>query len=252
MDERRRRPRFVACALHGLDTARADLFDSLAGFPEAQFGNAAGQFIPKPRRSWRRPVSTIGEKTGWFGALRWRYLSVAPLTEDGVLQSPPLASSTAGWATGSPTAGASRSTRSISLMRPATTRATLTERCSRPTPFSPCAFATPKIPVAVCQNEFMDYSIHRIEPMAFRLTIAGPLNSIDVYGMAAEFGRAVPVFTPPSRNYDWTGFYVGGYGEYSWASTSGSAVNLATAAAASPVTPTCRTGTAACSWVSTT
>ena len=100
--------------------------------------------------------------------------------------------------------------------------------------FAKC-FPTPKIPLAVCQNGFMDYSIHPIEPMAFRLTLAGPLDTIDVYGMAAEFGRAIPTFAPPSRNYDWTGFYVGGYGEYSWASTNGSAVNLATGAAAPPV-----------------
>ena len=71
--------------------------------------------------------------------------------------------------------------------------------------------------------------------MAFRLTLAGPLNSIDIYGMAAEFVRAVPAFAPPSAHYDWTGFYVGGYGEYSWASTNGGAVNLATGAAATPV-----------------
>ena len=29
---------------------------------------------------------TLGEKTGWFGALRWRYISARPLTEDGVFQ----------------------------------------------------------------------------------------------------------------------------------------------------------------------
>ena len=33
---------------------------------------------------------TLGEKTGWFGALRWRYISARPLTEDGVFQSPPV------------------------------------------------------------------------------------------------------------------------------------------------------------------
>jgi hypothetical protein len=108
----------------------------------------------------------------------------------------------------------------------------------------------PKIPLAVCQNGFMDYSVHPLEPMAFRLTVAGPLDSIDVYGMAEEFGRAVPVFRPPSRHYDWTGFYVGGFGEYSWASTSGSAVNLAQQQLRS--TPTCRTGMAGFSWASTT
>ena len=32
---------------------------------------------------------TIGEKTGWFGALRWRYLASSPLTEDNAFRSPP-------------------------------------------------------------------------------------------------------------------------------------------------------------------
>jgi opacity protein-like surface antigen len=53
--------------------------------------------------------------------------------------------------------------------------------------------------------------------------------------MAAEFARAVPAFVPPSANYDWTGFYIGGHGEFSRASTDASAVNLATGAAAPPV-----------------
>ena len=32
---------------------------------------------------------TLGEKTGWFGALRWRYIGARPLTEDDVFRSPP-------------------------------------------------------------------------------------------------------------------------------------------------------------------
>jgi hypothetical protein len=31
----------------------------------------------------------VGEKTGWFGALRWRYLGTAPLTEDNAFRSSP-------------------------------------------------------------------------------------------------------------------------------------------------------------------
>ena len=31
---------------------------------------------------------TVGEKTGWFGTLRWRYLASSPLTEDNVFRSP--------------------------------------------------------------------------------------------------------------------------------------------------------------------
>jgi opacity protein-like surface antigen len=100
--------------------------------------------------------------------------------------------------------------------------------------FAMC-FPTPKIPVAVCQNGFMDYSVHPLEPMAFRLTLAGPLDSVDVYGMAAEFERAIPAFPRPSANYDWTGPYIGAFGEVSWSRTNGSAVNLVTGATASPV-----------------
>ena len=33
---------------------------------------------------------TLGEDTGWFGDLRWRYISSRPLTEDGAFQSAPL------------------------------------------------------------------------------------------------------------------------------------------------------------------
>lgn len=30
---------------------------------------------------------TLGESTGWFGALRWRYLASSPLTEDNAFRS---------------------------------------------------------------------------------------------------------------------------------------------------------------------
>ncbi|MGZ5530160.1 MAG: outer membrane protein, partial [Limisphaerales bacterium] len=96
-------------------------------------------------------------------------------------------------------------------------------------------FPTPKIPVAVCQNGFMDYSIHPLAPLTLRLTLAGPIDTVDIPGMAAEFGRAVPAFAPPSANYDWTGFYIGVHGEFGRSSTSASTVNLAMGATASPV-----------------
>jgi opacity protein-like surface antigen len=81
----------------------------------------------------------------------------------------------------------------------------------------------------------MDYSIHPLTPLALRFTLAGPIDTVDVTGMAAEFGRALPAFAPPSANYDWTGFYIGGHGEFSSPSTKGSTVNLATGGTASPL-----------------
>ena len=219
----------------GFDTAQEQLFESLAGFPQAQIGNAPGNFIPEAPWMVVTAGVELGEKTGWFGALRWRYISSRPLTEDGVFRSPPL--NVFNGRVGYRFANGWRvQIDALNLLNSTSYNASYAYGALLTTDalFAMC-FPTPKIPVAVCQNGFMDYSIHRIEPMAFRLTLAGPLDTIDVYGMTAEFGRAVPAFAPPSRNYDWTGFYVGGFGEYSWARPSGSAVNLATAAAAPPV-----------------
>jgi hypothetical protein len=33
---------------------------------------------------------TVGEKLGWFGSLRWRFVGPHPLTEDNYFRSPPL------------------------------------------------------------------------------------------------------------------------------------------------------------------
>jgi outer membrane immunogenic protein len=178
---------------------------------------------------------TFGEKTGWFSALRWRYISSRPLTEDGVFQSPPLNTINAnvgyrfanGWRV---QLDALNLLNSTSYNASYAYGALLTSDSL----FAMC-FPTPKIPVAVCQNGFMDYSVHPLEPLAVRLTLAGPLDAIDLPGMATELRRAVPAFTPPSANYDWSGLYIGGFGEVSWSQTSGSAINLATGAASPPV-----------------
>ena len=79
------RARFV-----GFDTAQEELYESLAGFPQAQIGNAPGNFIPEAPWMVASAGITLGERTGWFSTLRWRYISSRPLTEDGVFQSPPV------------------------------------------------------------------------------------------------------------------------------------------------------------------
>ena len=72
------------------DGARATLYQSLAGYPQAQIGNAPGNFVYNAPWMVASAGITLGEKTGWFSALRWRYISSRPLTEDGVFQSPPF------------------------------------------------------------------------------------------------------------------------------------------------------------------
>ena len=56
---------------------------------------------------------TLGEKTGWFGGLRYRYLGPRPLTEDNAFVSPATALINGQIGYRSRTAGASSSTRSI-------------------------------------------------------------------------------------------------------------------------------------------
>ncbi len=72
----------------GYDSDQAALYASLAGFPQAQIGNAPGNYIPNAPDMVASAGITVGEKTGWFGALRWRYLASSPLTEDNAFRSP--------------------------------------------------------------------------------------------------------------------------------------------------------------------
>ena len=74
----------------GFDTTQESLYQSLAGYPQAQIGNAPGNFVYNAPWMIASAGITLGEKTGWFSDLRWRYISSRPLTEDGIFQSPPM------------------------------------------------------------------------------------------------------------------------------------------------------------------
>jgi len=73
---------------NGFDADQAALYASLAGFPQAQIGNAPGNFIPNAPAIIASAGITLGEKFGWYGGIRWRYLGEAPLTEDSAFRSP--------------------------------------------------------------------------------------------------------------------------------------------------------------------
>ena len=92
--------------------------------------------------------------------------------------------------------------------------------------FAKCfpASGAPTVPAAVCQKGFMDYSIHPLDPTAVRLTLAGPIDTIDIPKMAAEFKRALPTYQPPAPNYE-DGLLVGAYVDNTWSKTSASSVN---------------------------
>jgi outer membrane receptor protein involved in Fe transport len=155
----------------GFDNDQAALFASLAGFPQAQIGNAPGNFIPNAPAVVASVALTVGEKTGWVGAVRWRYLGPTPLTDDNVVRSPPISLVNArlgyrfdnGWRV------------QLDLLNLVNAKAdqisyaygsfiktdSLFVLCSSPTP----------PPAAVCRNGVMDRILHPVEPLAARVTV---------------------------------------------------------------------------------
>jgi opacity protein-like surface antigen len=227
----------------GFDTTQNAIYQSLAGYPQAQIGNAPGNFVYNAPWMVASAGITLGEKTGWFSSLRWRYFSSRPLTEDGVFQSPPfnVINGTVGYRFEN---GWRLQLDALNMLNSTTDQGTYAYG-SLLTSDVLFAMCYPKngpstVPAAVCQNGVMDYVYHPLEPLAFRLTLAGPIDTLDAPAMAAELKQAVPAYEPPGRNYDWTGFHVGARVNNTSSKTSSSAINAATGAAVAPgdISPT--------------
>lgn len=119
---------------------------------------------------------TLGEKTGWFSTLRWRYLGVSPLTEDGAFRSPPTSVFNGrlgyrfenGWRI---------QLDALNLFNTRTNQITYAYGSLIKTDslFAMCfpASGPPTAPAAVCQNGVMDSVLHPVEPLAFRVTLTG-------------------------------------------------------------------------------
>ena len=116
---------------------------------------------------------TVGEKTGWFGALRWRYLASSPLTEDNAFRSEPVSTFNGrvgyradnGWRIQLDLLNLFNSrTNQISYAYGSLIKSdSLYNLC----------FPARIAPAQVCQNGVMDHVVHPIEPLAVRLTLAG-------------------------------------------------------------------------------
>src|ERR1700683_4025796 len=119
---------------------------------------------------------TLGEDTGWFGALRWRYISSRPLTEDGAFQAAPL--SVFNGRVGYRFADGWRI--QLDGLNLFNTRSAQAEYAYGSLLKNERLFAVwlsvsgkpPKALAAVCQNGVMDYVLHPMEPLAVRLTLA--------------------------------------------------------------------------------
>jgi outer membrane receptor protein involved in Fe transport len=156
----------------GDDSAQAAIYESLAGFPQAQIGNAPGNYVYNAPWMVASAGITLGEAVGWFGDLRWRYISARPLTEDGAFQSPPFSIFNGqlgyrfdnGWRV---------QLDGLNLLNARTDQAAYAygSLLKTDTLFAMCNSGAPP-PKAVCQNGVMDYVLHPIEPLAVRLTLA--------------------------------------------------------------------------------
>jgi len=155
----------------GFDSEQATLSGSLAGFPQAQIGNAPGNFIPNAPWIVASAGVTVGEPIGWFGALRWRYLGSTALTEDNAFRSPAASLVNArigyGFASGWRV--------QLDLINLLDARADQISYAygsliRTDTLFAQCNSASPP-PAAVCRNGVMDRILHPVEPLAARLSV---------------------------------------------------------------------------------
>ena len=159
----------------GFDETQEQLYQSLAGYPQAQIGNAPGNYVYNAPWMVASAGITLGEAAGWFGDLRWRYISSRPLTEDGTFQSPPLSifNGQVGYRFDN---GWSVRLDGLNLLNARTDQATYAYGSLLKTDslFAMCfpAHGPPTAPPAVCQNGVMDYVLHPIEPLAVRLTVS--------------------------------------------------------------------------------
>ncbi len=157
----------------GHDSDQAAIYDSLAGFPQAQTGNAPGNYIPNAPAMVASAGITVGEKIGWFGALRWRYLASSPLTEDNAFRSQPtsLFNGRVGYRTDN---GWRIQLDVLNLLNTKTNQISYAYGSLIKTDslYNLC-YPAQIAPAAVCQNGVMDYVVHPAEPLAVRLTVAG-------------------------------------------------------------------------------
>ena len=157
----------------GYDSGQAAVYASLAGYPQAQIGNAPGNYVPNAPAMVASAGITVGEKTGLFGALRWRYLASSPLTEDNGFRS--LATSIFNGRLGYGLENGWRI--QLDLLNLLNTRANQITYAYgsliKTDGLYNLCYPVQVAPAAVCQNGVMDYVLHPVEPFAVRLTLVG-------------------------------------------------------------------------------
>ena len=120
----------------------------------------------------------LGESTGWFGALRYRYFGPRPLTEDGAFVSAAtgLLNGRLGYRFDN---GWRIQLDGFNLLNSRSDQITYAygSLLKSDSLFAMCfpSQGAPTAPAAVCQTGVMDRVLHPVEPLAIRLTLAGQL-----------------------------------------------------------------------------
>lgn len=152
---------------------QAAAYAELAGYPAAQIGNAPGNYIPGAPEMIASAGVRIGERTGWFGALRYRYFGSRPLTEDGAFVSPAtgLLNGQVGYRFEN---GWRVQLDAYNLTDSKSDQITYAygSLLQSDALFAQCRSGSPP-PAAVCQTGVMDRVLHPVEPFALRVTVAG-------------------------------------------------------------------------------
>ena len=160
----------------GDDPDQAALYASLAGFPAAQIGNAPGNYIPGAPAMIASAGIRLGEKTGWFSALRYRYFGPRPLTEDNAFVSPAtgLLNGQLGYRFDN---GWRVQLDAFNILDSRSDQITYAygSLLKSDSLFAMCfpAAGMPTAPASVCQTGVMDRVLHPVEPLAVRLTVVG-------------------------------------------------------------------------------
>jgi outer membrane receptor protein involved in Fe transport len=160
----------------GDDPGQATIYAALAGFPASQIGNAPGNFIPGAPNLIGSAGIRLGESTGWFAGLRYRYFGPRPLTEDGAFVSPAtgLLNGRLGYRFDN---GWRVQLDGFNLLNTSSDQITYAygSLLKSDSLFAMCfpRAGAPTAPAAVCQTGVMDRVLHPVEPLAVRLTVAG-------------------------------------------------------------------------------
>jgi len=157
----------------GYDTDQAALYQSLAGYPQAQIGNAPGNYIPNAPAMVASAASRSAKRPA--GSARCAGAIWPPARSPKTMSSARSRSacSTGAWATARQwLADCARRAQISSTPGPIRSPMAYGSLIKTDSLYNLC-YPVQVAPAAVCQNGVMDSVVHPVEPLAVRLTVAG-------------------------------------------------------------------------------